>query len=194
MLYRLMYALRFTPWDHMFPVELADMITGPNALPAGRALDMGSGNGTKAIYMATHGWRVTAIEAVPRAMAEARRRAAKVGVKVDFRQADMTSLEELKLEPGYTLIFDFGCYHGLNRKQRDAYVRGVKAVAAQGATLLLMGFSKAVPPIPLGVTEIDLADRFGPEWKLQWSHPHGAEGTSAMNRGAAKWFCLTCTG
>jgi cyclopropane fatty-acyl-phospholipid synthase-like methyltransferase len=189
MLYRLMYWFGFTPWDRVLPVELAGIIIGPQALPPGRALDMGSGNGTKAIFMASHGWRVTAVEAVPQALAESRRRAAKAGVNVDLRQGDVTRLDDLRLEPGYTLIFDFGCYHGLNRKQRDAYARGVDALAANGASLLMMGFSKAVPPVMTAVTTPDLLGRFQ-NWKLAWSHPDESQGTTAMNRGAARWFCL----
>ena len=85
-MYRLMYRVGFAPWDKVLPAELAEIITGHDALPPARALDMGSGVGTKSIFIATHGWRVTGVEAVPRAVAEARRRSAKAGVKIDFRR------------------------------------------------------------------------------------------------------------
>jgi len=84
----------------LVPAELAEIIGGPEPMPPGRALDMGSGNGTKTIFMATHGWRVTGVEAVPRAIAESRRRASNAGVSIDFREGDVTRLEELNLEPG----------------------------------------------------------------------------------------------
>src|SRR5437773_4787917 len=105
--YRLMYRLGFTPWDRVLPQELADVVTGPNALPPGRALDLGSGYGTKAIYMATHGWRVTAVESVPRAPGVGHRRASKGGVNVHFGRGDGTRLGELKRERGCSLAFDF---------------------------------------------------------------------------------------
>jgi SAM-dependent methyltransferase len=174
----------------LLPSELADMITGHDALPPARALDMGSGNGTKAIFMATHGWRVTGVEAVPRAIAESRRRAAKAGVKIDFREGDVTRLEELNLEVGYSLIFDFGCYHGLNGRQREAYARGVKSIAADRARLLIMAFTRSSPPVVTAVTEEDLRGRFGPGWTLVWSHPDTSRGTATMTRAAAFWFCL----
>lgn len=189
-MYRLMYRLGFTPWDRVLPAELADMITGQDALPPARALDMGSGSGTKAIFMATHGWHVTGVEAVPRAIAESRRRAAAAGVKIDFRAGDVTRLEELNLEPGYSLFFDFGCYHGLNGRQRDAYARGVKSIAADHATLLMMAFTKSSPPVVTAVTEEDLRTRFGPGWTLVWSHPDTSRGTATMRRAVAFWFCL----
>jgi SAM-dependent methyltransferase len=189
-MYRLMYRFGYTPWDKVLPAELAEVIAGSEALAPGRALDMGSGNGTKAIFMAAHGWRVTGVEAIPRAITESLRRAGNAGVKVDFREGDVTRLDDLGLEPGYNLIFDFGCYHGLNGNQRDAYVRGVNGVAGDGATLLMMGFTKRAPPVTVPVTETDLRAHFGPDWALAWSHPDASKGTWAMDRAAACWFCL----
>lgn len=185
-----MYRLGFTPWDRVLPAELAEVITGPNALSPGRALDMGSGKGGKAIFMAQHGWQVTAIENVPRAVDEARRRSSQAGVTIDLREGDVTRLEALDLTPGYSFVFDFGCYHGLNTKGRDAYGRGVNRVVESGATLLLMGFTKAMPPVPSGVNAGDLAAHLGSDWQLQWTHPAATGGTSAMNRAMAAWFCL----
>ncbi len=122
--YRLMYAVGFAPWDRIMPSELKHVMEGPDALPKGRALDLGSGKGTKAVYMAAHGWEVTGVEAVPRALNEARRRAQAAGVTVDFRLGDVTRLADLHLEPEYSLVFDFGCYHGLNSAERGRYAEG----------------------------------------------------------------------
>jgi cyclopropane fatty-acyl-phospholipid synthase-like methyltransferase len=186
--YRLMYRLGFHPWDRMLPKELADVVT---ALPPGRALDLGSGLGTKAVFMATHGWNVTGVEYVPRALEEARRRASRAGVKVDFRRGDVTRLGDLKLEPGYNLVFDFGCFHGLKSQQRDAYVQGVNELAASGATLLMMAFTKPVAPITSGVSEAEMLERFGPEWTKAWSHVAEVEnGSAATRRGMPGWYCF----
>ncbi len=188
--YRLMYAVGFTPWDGPIPAPLKDMIEGPQALPAGRALDLGCGKGTKSVYMATHGWDVTGVDFVPRALKEARRRAEAAGVKIDFHQGDVTRLADLGLTPGCSLLFDFGCYHGLKREQRTSYAEGVTALAAPGATLLMMAFTKAVPPVPSGVSESELRERFGPAWDFAWSKSNQQAGTPAMIRAAAAWFCL----
>jgi SAM-dependent methyltransferase len=188
--YRLMYAVGFTPWDRAVAIPLRELIEGPNALPAGRALDLGCGMGTKSVYMATHGWDVTGVDFVPRALKEARRRADAAGVKVDFREGDVTRLGDLGLTPGYSLLFDFGCYHGLNRDQRARYAEGVTALAAPGATLLMMAFTKALPPVPSGVSETELRERFGPAWDLAWTKTGEQAGTPAMMRAAAAWFCL----
>jgi len=134
---------------------------------------------------------VTGVEYVPRALEEARRRAAKAGVKVDFRRGDVTRLGDLKLDPGYNLVFDFGCFHGLKSLQRGAYVQGVNSLTASGATLLMMAFTKPVPPITAGVTEAEILERFGPEWKMAWSRVAEVEnGSVATRRGMPGWYCL----
>jgi len=188
-IYRLMYAVGFTPWDRVTPIELKAVIEGPDALPAGRALDLGSGLGTKSIYMASHGWDVTGVEAVPRALREAQRRAKAAGVTVDFRLGDVTRLGDLGLKPGYQLLFDFGCYHGLKAEERVRYAEGASVLAAPGASLYMMEFTRAVPPVPSGVSDSELRERFGSAWDLLWSRP-SETGTPAMMRATAAWFCL----
>src|SRR5260370_11099659 len=111
LVYRLMYAVGFTPWDRVMPSELKQVMEGPEALPKGRALDLGSGKGTKSIYMAAHGWTVTAVEAVPRALKEARRRAQAPRGTVDFRPRDVTRLAALRLATRDSFLFFFRCFH-----------------------------------------------------------------------------------
>ena len=56
LMYRLMYRVGFTPWDtDQVPKELSTLIEGAGALPHGRALDIGCGTGTQAVYMARSG-------------------------------------------------------------------------------------------------------------------------------------------
>ena len=188
--YRLMYAIGFTPWDRVMPSELRQIMEGPGALPKGRALDLGCGQGTKPIYMAAHGWDVTGVDLVPRALREAKKRSAAASVEVDFRLGDVTRLGDLSLEPGYSLVFDFGCYHGLKSGQRDRYAEGVTPLAATDATLLMMAFTKALPPVPSGVSEAELRARFGPAWDLVKVAPSAETGTPAMIRASAAWFWL----
>lgn len=187
--YRLMYAIGFAPWDRGIPDELTRMIEGPNALPAGRALDLGSGMGNKAIYLASKGWHVTAVEAVPRAQARAKRRADHAKVAIDWRLGDVTRLSDLALEPGFDLFFDFGCFHGLNDRQRSAYAAGVAQLAAPRANLLMMAFRRARPPIPGGVSSAELLRRF-PGWELAWENTESSDSATAVRGAQVGWFHL----
>ena len=49
-------------------------------------------------------------------------------------------LTDLGIGTDYSLLLDLGCLHSIPDAGRDAYVRGVTAVARAGATLLLFGF------------------------------------------------------
>jgi len=68
----------------------------PNALLAefagelrpGRALDLGAGEGRNAVWLATRGWRVTALDVSGTALARAAQRATAEGVELDCVEAD----------------------------------------------------------------------------------------------------------
>ncbi|MEV3985346.1 methyltransferase domain-containing protein [Nonomuraea sp. NPDC049758] len=79
------------------------------------ALDLGCGTstGTGTIYLATHGWDVTAIDMVAKALATARRNATAAGVTPCFIHGDVIRLHELGTGDGYTLLVDFGCLRNL---------------------------------------------------------------------------------
>ena len=127
--------------DHRL-VELAE---GPNRLAPGRALDLGSGTGRNAIYLAGHGWETVGVEMSGYAVEAARRKAAAQGVPARFVKGDVTRLPDLAIGPPFNLFMDGGCFHTIPPGLRDAYAEGVTAVAAPGARLIMVGFRR-----PLG--------------------------------------------
>lgn len=166
--YRLLYRVGYTPWDQdHVPAELAALVEGPSALPVGRAVDIGCGTGTQAVYLAQQGWNVTGVDVVERALDRARRRAEDAGVGVRWVVGDVTKPGDIGLENGFGLIHDRGCFHDLSDQGRAAYVAGVTSLAAPGATLLLMTF---VPGsrrmVASGASERELQQRFGSSWEI----------------------------
>lgn len=166
--YRVLYRVGFTPWDQdHVAAELSTLVEGPVALAPGRALDVGCGIGTQAVYLAERGWRVTGVDAVQRALARARRRAEEKGVEVRWMAGDVASLSTLGLDSGFDLVHDRGCFHDLPGAAREDYVRGVGELAAPGATLLLLAFARRERGIgPSGASEEEIQRRFGPDWEL----------------------------
>ena len=143
--YRTFYRLGLRLWERSGPPsDLVELVEGPAALPLGRALDLGCGTGTDSVYLARHGWDVTGVDIIPRALAGARQRAAAAGVSPRYLEGDATRLRDLGVGDGFSLILDFGCFHTLPEDRRDPYVEGVSDAAANGATLLLYGFAR--PP------------------------------------------------
>lgn len=170
--YRVMYATGITPWDQdETPQELVDLVEGRQALPLGRALDLGCGTGADAVYLATHGWTVTGVDIVPRALRAARRRAQAAGANVAWIQADVAALGTLDLPGPFDLVYDVGCFHGLRDADRASYAEGVTHLTAPGATLLLFVF---VPgrrgPAPRGIDRAELDARFSPDWQIVDAH------------------------
>jgi SAM-dependent methyltransferase len=166
LVYRIMYRVGFTPWDNeKVPAELTALVEGREP---SRALDLGCGTGTQAVYMAKAGWQVTGLDAVKQPLARARDRARAAGVEVDWIEGDVAKLTELGIEPGVDLFHDRGCYHGLPDVARTAYATGVTGLAAPGATLLMMAFApNRVLVGPSGASESEIRERFASGWEVQ---------------------------
>ena len=147
--YWLAYRLGLTVWRrHSPPADLIALVEGPTPLPAGRALDLGCGTGTDTIYLATHGWEVTGVDAVPKALATARRDATAAGVAPRLIQGDVTRLKDVGVGDGYTLLVDFGCFHTLPDDQRPAYVAGVSQAPRRERRCCCMAFGDRPRPRP----------------------------------------------
>ena len=167
-MFRTMYRLGFKPWDSgVTPPELKEIIEGPDARAPGKALDLGCGTGTNAIYMAQHGWEVTAIDFVPRAIAMAKAKAAAAKVAPRLIRGDVTRLDDLGVGGGYTLVFDLGCLHSIPQARRDAYAAGVTKAAAPGADFLVWGFyARPSPVINARLTKEEVEHLFSKAWEI----------------------------
>jgi SAM-dependent methyltransferase len=167
LLFKTFYRLGFVPWDgHPLATSLQQLIEGDGALPPGTALDLGCGTGDNSIYLAEHGWQVTGVDFVAKAVDKARAKAAAKKVDANFARADVTRLSSEGVGSNFGLIVDNGCLHGMSPDDRDAYVREVTAVAAPDARLLLVEFitggSYGVP----GIDPDEVKRRFAADWTL----------------------------
>src|SRR4051812_30401147 len=96
--YRLAYRFGFTPWEQAgvgFGPQLASLLDREEvglASPYGKALDVGCGTGAHAIELARRGWQVTGVDAVAKALAAAREKAAAADAEVRFVEGDATRL------------------------------------------------------------------------------------------------------
>jgi SAM-dependent methyltransferase len=182
--YRTAYLLGLKVWDRGVPTaELVELVIGTSA--PGKALDIGCGTGTDAIYLAQQGWDVTGVDMVPKALALARRKAAVAGASPRFLQGDVTRLRDFGVGDGYSLLLDFGCFHTLPPDRRDAYVESVSEVAAPGAMFLLFGFRRPprLAPMQAGLTAEEVRERFeGKRWELLSAEPVSADAIEVAGR------------
>jgi SAM-dependent methyltransferase len=142
--------------------RLVEVVEGPDQLPRGRALDLGSGTGRNAIYLALRGWDAVGVEMSGYAVEVARRKAAEQVAPARFVQGDVTALPDLDIGAAFNLFMDGGCYHTLPPGRRNAYGESVTAVAALGARLIMVGFRR---PLAAGAHGCELLKRL-PGWRL----------------------------
>jgi len=169
-LFRVFYGLGFTPWDgHAHAQTLQELIEGTAdtpALPPEAALDVGCGTGDSSVYLAQHGWHVTGVDFVPKALDKARAKARAAGASIDFVHADVTHLSRAGIDTKFQLIVDNGCLHGMSDGDRDLYVQEITAAAATGARLLIVAAKPGGPIGFLGLDEAEVERRFTPGWTV----------------------------
>lgn len=104
-------------------------------LPPGRALDLGTGEGRNAIWLAGRGWRVTAVDFSAAGLAKAARLAAARGASVQWVEADLRSYRPTK--GGYELVLL--AYVHLAAGEFAALLARAASALAPGGTLLVVG-------------------------------------------------------
>lgn len=111
------------------------LVVEADALPVGRALDVGCGEGADALWLAGRGWQVTAVDVSRVALDRASRAAAAAGAEVRWLVADITD------GPPAGEVFDLvsAQYLAIRHTDDDAGIRGLIAAVGPGGTLLVVG-------------------------------------------------------
>jgi SAM-dependent methyltransferase len=142
--------LRRPPWDSgITPPELYDFIASH---PPGRAIDLGCGTGTNVLTLAQHGWQVTGVDFIPKAIRIAKNKTK--NVNVDLRVGDVTDLRDIR--GPFDLALDIGCFHGIENKSK--YLDELDRLLAPRGHWLLYGFFKPASQLAgpgLGAADLD---------------------------------------
>ena len=130
-------------WDKRYGAATAVWSRGPNArlveeveaLPPGRALDAGCGEGRNALWLASRGWVVTGIDFSTVAIDKARARSTAEGLEVDWQVADLA--EATLDQAAYDLVI--ALYLHTSPAERERWLRALAAATAPGGTFLYLG-------------------------------------------------------
>jgi SAM-dependent methyltransferase len=135
--YELGYRFFRMPWEAGPREELVELVESGRIAPC-RAIDLGCGTGSNAIFMAEQGFDVTGVDFAPAAIEKARQRADTARVNVRFIVDDLTDLREVK--GSFDLLVDYGALDDLRPGDRDLYVRNVLPLTHPGSRYLLWCF------------------------------------------------------
>jgi cyclopropane fatty-acyl-phospholipid synthase-like methyltransferase len=154
------------PWDIGRPqpafVELAN-----HGLLVGRVLDVGCGTGEHALMAAAQGADATGIDAVPKAISHAQRKAEDRGLTARFLVADALRLADLGEQ--FDTVLDSGLFHIFSDEDRPRFVASLAAVMPAGGHYYLLCFSDQQPGTmgPRRVSQLEIREAFEPpDWRV----------------------------
>jgi methyl halide transferase len=134
------------PWDTGTPDPMLVEFVEAHTVAPGRALEVGCGTGTNAIYLAQHGFDVVGVDVSPAAVDKARDKARG---RCRFETIDFLS----EVAPGgpFQFVFDRGCFHTFDEDhERARFAQNVAAALVDGGTWLSLIGSTEGPPRDVG--------------------------------------------
>ncbi len=188
-------------WEHRYGGKAPMWSGNPNGtlvrevgdLPPGRVLDVGAGEGGDAVWLAEHGWQVTATDIATAALARVVTEAERRGLKVECLQRDANDLNAFEAGAYDLVSMQYGSVH---RTPDQRALHNVLGAVAPGGTLLVVGHDLTPmrepvdvatqarmfdPDAYLGIDEIAAALSDDPAWTIevheQRSRPPGAAST-----------------
>jgi shikimate kinase/SAM-dependent methyltransferase len=134
-------------WDERHaarqPIESRDpdptLVEACATLRPGRALDLGTGDGRNAVWLAARGWQVTAVDFSSVALDRGRTVASAAGVEVDWRLLDLTDWAPPKASFDLVALF----FIHLPVAERRIVHANAAAAVAPGGTLLVVGHDRS---------------------------------------------------
>ena len=135
--YELGYRFLRMPWETGPREELVGLVESGRIVPC-RAIDLGCGTGSNAVFLAQHGFDVTGVDFAPTAIEKGRRRAAAAEVNVQFVEDDLTNL--CQVTGPFDLLIDYGALDDLRPGDRDLYVCNLLPLTRPGSRYLLWCF------------------------------------------------------
>ena len=124
------------PWDHTEPDPILAGWTAEHGPGEGRtAVVVGCGLGADSEHLARQGWRTTAFDISPAAVAAARERYP--SSEVNYRVGNLLELDD-DLAGAFDLVVEIFTLQALHFSLRDAAIAGVRGLLAPGGRALVI--------------------------------------------------------
>ncbi|MCF6249198.1 MAG: class I SAM-dependent methyltransferase [Desulfobacula sp.] len=128
-----------TPWELDRPDKNLIKVIKEQQIQPGKALDIGCGTASNAIWLARNGFDVTGADFSPLAIEKAKERTKQQGANIrlmvkDFLDGDVVGFD-------FEFVFDRGCFHGFAKEdQRKQFAKNVsRHLKEDGLWLSLLG-------------------------------------------------------
>jgi len=155
---------------------------------AGDVLDVGCGTGENALHLASRGHVVWGVDAAPRAIDLARRKAQERRIDATFLVQDVLSLCELGRT--FDTVVDSGLFHTLPDSDRPRFVRSLADVLKADGIYIMLAFSDLEPgefSLPRRISQEEIRATFAEGWRIDWIRPAVFESTIRPN-GSLAWL------
>lgn len=179
-----------TPWELGRPDKyLMELVQTWPVAPC-RALDIGCGTGTHAIWLAQQDFEVTGVDFSPLAVKQAQEQAEKSGLNIRFKEIDFLS-DTLEKE-SFDFVFDRGCFHIFDQAgDREKFARNVHSHLREGGKWFSLLGNKDDPPREEGPpmrTAHDIISGIEPWFRLLYLK--AGVWDSKREKPARSWQCL----
>jgi 2-polyprenyl-3-methyl-5-hydroxy-6-metoxy-1,4-benzoquinol methylase len=153
------------PWDIGRP-QREFVLLEESGMIHGDVLDVGCGTGENALYLASHGHDVWAVDAVPAAIETSRRKAEERGLAVTFLLKDALHLHEIGRT--FDTVIDSGLFHTLSDPDRSRFVWNLSRVLKPGGSYFMLAFSDLEPGGygPRRISQQEIRDTFSDGWRI----------------------------
>lgn len=180
-----------TPWDSGQANEHLVEFLRAAALKPGRALDVGCGTGTHAVWLARQGFSVLGIDISSVALEKARAKAAEAGLDCRFQRSDFLH-DRVDAGP-FDFIFDLGCFHVFDEADdRARFADHVASLLDDGGCWLSLIGSTEGPSRDRGPPRRSARDVVGAiEPALEIVELRSIEFVANAPQPAAAWLCLS---
>ncbi len=184
------YASGIIPWDTgRYDFNLGKIVTKVPIKPC-KALEVGCGTGSNAIWLSRKGFSVTAVDIAEIAIQRAIKKVSKRGLRCKFYVADLMN-ERIGGSP-FGFVFDRGCFHSFDSaKERSKYAKIMHSYLKRGGLwLTLIGSADDQPrdPGPPQRSARDITIAVEPYFKIL--SLYASHFDSNMQNAPKAWVCL----
>ena len=145
------------PWDIGHSQSVFEALVKEGEIKPGRALDIGCGRGDNAIMLAINECDVAGIDIVEDAIKDAKAKAIKHHVNVNFVVGNVLQMDRLFMEAEFDFVIDSGLFDAMTDEERPVFAQQVHRVLKPGGKYFMLCFSEKEHKV-YGLRQISIAE------------------------------------